>query len=122
MTLQTYSEDAFYAWTYDRPASPYLWIGSVLIAVVVLGACCFPLAPYSVKLVVVYLSMGLLVTLVGALLVRGALAGVTWMAIGRSFWLLPNVLSEVYNLLTDCIHLSVRKKQLGRLKGLARFL
>ncbi len=93
--LQTFSEDAFYAWMYDRPASPYLWIGSVLIAVIVLGACLFPLAPYKVKLAVVYMSMGILMTLMGALLLRGAVAGATWMAIGRSFWLLPNVLSEV---------------------------
>lgn len=92
--LQTFSEEGFYAWTYDRPASPYLWIGSVLIAVVVLAACLFPLAPYKVKLVVVYLSMGVLMVLMGSLLLRGAIAGATWMAIGRSFWLLPNVLSE----------------------------
>ncbi|DBB05953.1 TPA: hypothetical protein ACH3X3_009946 [Trebouxia sp. C0006] len=92
--LQTFSEEGFYAWAYDRPASPYLWMFSVLIAVVVVGACMFPLAPYKVKLVVVYLSMGLLMTLMGALLLRGAVAGATWMAFGRSFWLLPNVLSE----------------------------
>lgn len=92
--LQTFSEDVFYAWTYDRPASPYLWLGSVLIAVLVLAACLFPLAPYTLKLVVLYTSMGLLMTLVGALLVRGLVAGVTWMAAGRSFWILPNVLSE----------------------------
>ncbi len=61
----------------------------------VVGACLFPLAPYKVKLVVVYLSMGILMTLMGALLLRGAIAGATWMAFGRSFWLLPNVLSEV---------------------------
>lgn len=66
-----------------------------MIAVAVLAACLFPLAPYKIKIMVVYLSMGLLITLVGAILIRGAVAGVTWMAAGRSFWLLPNVLSEV---------------------------
>ena len=66
-----------------------------MIALAVLAACLFPLAPYQIKIVVVYLSMGLLVTLMGAILIRGAIAGVTWMAVGRSFWLLPNVLSEV---------------------------
>ncbi len=95
VVLQTFSEEGFYAWAYDRPASPYLWMFSVLIAVVVVGACLFPLAPFKVKLVVVYLSMGLLMILMGALLLRGAVAGATWMAFGRSFWLLPNVLSEV---------------------------
>ncbi|KAL3154943.1 hypothetical protein ABBQ38_011473 [Trebouxia sp. C0009 RCD-2024] len=92
--LQTFAEDAFYAWMYDRPASPYLWLWSAMIAVAVLAACLFPLAPYKIKIMVVYLSMGLLITLVGAILIRGAVAGVTWMAAGRSFWLLPNVLSE----------------------------
>ena len=66
-----------------------------MIAVAVLAACLFPLAPYQIKIVVVYLSMGILVTLMGAILIRGGIAGVTWMAVGRSFWLLPNVLSEV---------------------------
>ena len=93
--LQTFSEEAFYAWMYDRPASPYLWLWSAMIAVLVLAACLFPLAPYQVKIVVVYLSMGLLVTLMGAILLRGLVAAATWMAVGRSFWILPNVLSEV---------------------------
>ena len=80
---------------YDRPASPYLWLWSAMIAVLVLAACLFPLAPYQVKIVVVYVSMGLLMTLLGAILLRGLVAAATWMAVGRSFWILPNVLSEV---------------------------
>lgn len=44
--LQTFSEDGFYAWTYDRPASPYLLLYSALIVLVVVGCCLFPLAPY----------------------------------------------------------------------------
>ena len=80
---------------YDRPASPYLWLWSAMIAVLVLAACLFPLAPYQVKIVVVYLSMSILLILMGAILVRGLVAAATWMAAGRSFWILPNVLSEV---------------------------
>ena len=76
----------------------------MLIAVIVLAACLFPLAPYKVKLVVVYLSMGVLMVLMGSLLLRGAIAGATWMAIGRSFWLLPNVLSEVRRQCCCCAH------------------
>lgn len=92
--LQTFSDEAFYAWTYDRPVSPYLWMGSALIAAAVLAMCLFPLAPYKVKLAVLYLSMGLLTVIMGALVLRAAVAGGTWMATGCSFWLLPNVLSE----------------------------
>lgn len=66
-----------------------------MIAVLVLAACLFPLAPYQVKIVVVYLSMGILLFLMGAILLRGVIAAATWMAVGRSFWILPNVLSEV---------------------------
>ena len=66
-----------------------------MIAVLVLAACLFPLAPYQVKIVVVYLSMGILMFLMGAILLRGVIAAATWMAVGRSFWILPNVLSEV---------------------------
>lgn len=123
LLLQTFSEEGFYAWTYDRPASPYLWIGSVLIAVIVLAACLFPLAPYKVKLVVVYLSMGVLMVLMGSLLLRGAVAGATWMAIGRSFWLLPNVLSEVRRQCCCCamstcqLLLACRNKQAAPLFG-----
>eukprot|EP00891_Asterochloris_glomerata_P008998 jgi/Astpho2/8998/fgenesh1_pg.00133_%23_41_t len=46
VNLQTFSEDGFYAWTYDRPASPYLLLYSALIVLVVVGCCLFPLAPY----------------------------------------------------------------------------
>ena len=66
-----------------------------MIAVLVLAACLFPLAPYKVKIVIVYLSMGILMSLLGAILARGLVAAATWMAVGRSFWILPNVLSEV---------------------------
>ena len=46
---QSWDEDAFYCWTFDRPTSPWLWVGSLLLVVVVFLMCLFPLAPYSVK-------------------------------------------------------------------------
>jgi len=48
---QSWDEDAFYCWTFDRPMSPWLWVGSLALVVVVFLMCLFPLAPYSVKVV-----------------------------------------------------------------------
>lgn len=47
--MQVFSEDVFYAWTYARPMSPWVYAGSGLAVVLVLLACFFPLAPYYVK-------------------------------------------------------------------------
>ena len=46
-------------WTYDLPASPWLLIGSCALVAIVLLCCLFPLAPYQLKIVVVYISLGL---------------------------------------------------------------
>jgi len=88
------ASNTFYAWTFDRPSSPWALVGSLLIVVAVIAACLFPLAPRWVKLGVVYLSGGLLAVLLGLLLVRGALAGVTWAAAGRALWLFPNLMDD----------------------------
>lgn len=57
--LQKLSEEGFYAWTYDLPTSPWLLIGSIGLAAVVVLLCLFPLAPYKLKIGVVYASLGL---------------------------------------------------------------
>ena len=44
---------------------------------------------------VVYLSMGLLSLILGTIMCRLVVMGLTWMVLGRGFWILPNVLSEV---------------------------
>jgi len=47
-----------------------------------------------VKLAAVYLSMTLLCLIFAVLIVRGVLALVTWVALGRCLWLFPFLLSE----------------------------
>ena len=47
--MQTFTEEHFYAWQYERPSSPYTWLLSVLLAIVVLACCLFPLAPQAMK-------------------------------------------------------------------------
>ena len=43
---QAFAEEHFYAWQYERPASPWLFALSALLVVVVMAFCLFPLAPH----------------------------------------------------------------------------
>jgi hypothetical protein len=93
--VQSFQEEFFYAWQYEREASPWLYVFSALVVVVVIAACLFPLAPYPVRLGVVYTSMALLSAILAIIVVRSIIAGVSWVALGRSLWLFPYLLSEV---------------------------
>jgi len=90
----TFQEEYFYAWQYDRPSSPYLFLFSCLLVVVVILFCLFPLAPQPIKLAVVYFSMALLIAIAVVMVVRTLLASVTWIAMGRALWLFPHLLSD----------------------------
>lgn len=93
--LQGFQEEYFYAWQYERPSSPWLFLFSCLLVLVVILFCLFPLAPQPVKLAVVYLSMTLLILIMVVLVVRTIIAGVSWVALGRALWLFPHLLAEV---------------------------
>lgn len=92
--LPLLDEEAFYAWTYDKPAGPLFFLLSGLAAVCVIGVCLFPLAPYNVRIGVMYCLTGLLAALLAALLARYALWLSLWCVTGHSLWLLPNILSD----------------------------
>jgi len=46
LSAQAFAEEHFYAWQYERPASPWLFALSALLVVVVMAFCLFPLAPH----------------------------------------------------------------------------
>lgn len=52
--------EAFYCWVEDRPMPPWQIALSIIFAVVVMALCLFPLAPYKLRLAVVYCFLGLL--------------------------------------------------------------
>lgn len=47
--LQVFGEESFYAWTYDKPTSPWVYVGAGGAVVVSLLLSLFPLAPNWVK-------------------------------------------------------------------------
>jgi translocation protein SEC62 len=92
--LQRFAEADFYAWTYDRPTSPWVYAAAAAAAVGVFLVCLFPMAPAWTKAGVVYVAASLLAVLSGTLLARALLATATWILAGRAVWLLPNVLQD----------------------------
>ena len=93
--LQTFQEEFFYAWTYDRPKSPWYYVLCGLAFLGITLCTMFPLAPRPIKLVALYVSMTLIIVIFSVLIVRGLVAMTTWIPTGRSLWIFPNLLSEV---------------------------
>eukprot|EP00884_Botryococcus_braunii_P003901 jgi/Botrbrau1/13511/Bobra.0082s0104.1 len=90
----SFQEDYFYAWQYERETSPWLYFFSALVVVAVIAACLFPLAPYWLRLTVVYAAMTLLTLIFVILIIRSLIALVTWVTSGYTLWLFPYLLAE----------------------------
>ena len=87
--------DGFYVWNYDLPTNQlrlYLLSGLVVVATIMM--CLFPVAPYRVKLTVLYLSLSMLILLLGTLIIRGLVFAFFWMTVGWHLWIFPNLLDE----------------------------
>lgn len=89
-----FDEDGFYAWTYEKPTPPWVYAVSALSAVGVILLCLFPIAPNWVKIGVLYSLAGLLAILIGILIVRGLIALASYIFVGRTVWILPNLLDD----------------------------
>ncbi|KDD76972.1 hypothetical protein H632_c51p1 [Helicosporidium sp. ATCC 50920] len=90
----SFAEDAFFAWTYERPPSKWTPVLTGLGLLGVLLACLFPIAPSFIKAGVFYAAASLLSLILLILAVRCALAVGVWLLLGQVLWLLPNLLSE----------------------------
>lgn len=62
--------EAFYCWLEDRPMPPWQIALSMMMAVVVMSLCLFPLAPYKLRLAVVYFFLGLLGVIFSLIAIR----------------------------------------------------
>lgn len=89
-----WSDSAFYVWLYDRPTSIWTVVATVALPVVVIGACSFSLAPWWMRMTLVYSLMGLLTVLLGLLALRYVLFTMAWIVTGSSFWLFPNLTAD----------------------------
>eukprot|EP00775_Hariotina_reticulata_P002417 gene2417-2721_t len=67
---------------------------TALVVLGVLAATLFPLAPYAVRLAVLYFLTGLLSLMLGTMLLRYVLWVLVWLVTGAHFWLFPNMMSE----------------------------
>ena len=72
-------EDGFYVWLLPARTSAWTYVGSAALLLFTFGCCLFPIAPYWVKLGVLYVCVGLLALIfglfLGALLSPESLAG-----------------------------------------------
>lgn len=91
---QQWDEDSFYFWTEERPTPAWQHAMSILVAVLILAACLFPLAPYWMRISVVYFFLALLGGIFGLVAFRLLLFAVVFVVSGYEFWLFPNLISD----------------------------
>ena len=84
----------FYIWQHAAPRTLGSVLGPALLVLGVFGATLLPVAPYLVKLGVLYTAMALLALLFFLSVLRLAIFIACWIALGRALWLLPNLYSD----------------------------
>lgn len=92
--VQEFVEDGFYTWIYEKPRKVLNAILSIGLVVFTISCCLLPVAPNIIKIIVFYASLTMFSLLIGLLILRLVLFGVSWLVLGVHFWLLPNVMSD----------------------------
>eukprot|EP00850_Spirogloea_muscicola_P007752 SM000040S14764 [mRNA] locus=s40:208292:210982:+ [translate_table: standard] len=106
---QSFAEDGFYAWTFERKRPAWQYVLSFLVPVVTVACCLFPVAPHWCKLAVLYFCITLLCLIFGVLLrespylnpsflllltIRVVVFALCWIVAGKRVWFFPNILAE----------------------------
>lgn len=88
-----FAKDGLYIW--NSKVQEVKWQGFylTLLIVGVLGVCCFPVWPISMKLGAWYLSVTLLCLIIGTTLVR-YLVFLSFFTFGYDFWIFPNMYDD----------------------------
>lgn len=89
----TMQDEGFYIWSPDVQSRVFTNTLSAMLVVGVLLACCFPIWPLQMKLGMWYLSVILLVILLGISAVRLVLFIVLFI-FGHDFWIFPNMYDD----------------------------
>mmetsp|Transcript_16724 Transcript_16724/g.68490 ORF Transcript_16724/g.68490 Transcript_16724/m.68490 type:complete len:288 (+) Transcript_16724:499-1362(+) len=92
---QVWNPKAFYIWSFARPTSPWLYLGSISVVLLVAAICLYPLAPLKVKWQVISVLSVLLILVFALIALRGIIYAVIWLATGRHVWLLPLFFADV---------------------------
>jgi hypothetical protein len=88
----TFDKEARYFFVYEG-SQTWNKVKLGAIALLVLALCMYPLWPASVRVVVWYISVTLLLAIVGFTLAQFGLFAITWL-FGYEFWILPNIWAE----------------------------
>lgn len=92
---QTFSvDDAFFAWTFERRRPLWQTVLSILVPIVTLACCLFPVFPHWCKLVVLYTCLTFLAAVLSIIFLRLAIFGFIWVLLGKRVWFFPNILAE----------------------------
>jgi translocation protein SEC62 len=89
----TMQDDGFYIWNPKVQSKAFTNTLSAMLVIGVILACCFPIWPVQMKLGVWYLSVILLVILLGLSAIR-LVAFVVLFIFGHDFWIFPNMYDD----------------------------
>lgn len=88
-----FDPDARYAWVYEGSTTGAKVKFGILVAII-LSLCMWPLWPVFMRVVVWYISVTVLLLILGVTAIQLTLFGLLW-CVGYEFWILPNLWADV---------------------------